>query len=155
MCRCRFGHSFVPARLVRVCRIGCFGHRIALAAPAIMPAKSASSKKAAKAKGKATPKKDAEAATVDDVSLDLVSNHLAEVHKAVEVIMNHEFFKDISDAAPLTIEQGGSQAVFCQDECSRIAGRGGDEAGCALACQPQNASQQIADRADSGAAAEA
>ncbi len=79
----------------------------------------------------APPKKRAKAKAAPAVStpngLGAVSNlpiapsaHLMKVHSRLQILKDHALFSDISQEKPLTIQQGGSQAVFDATSCQKV-----------------------------------
>ena len=90
------------------------------------PAAQATAKKKARAKGapKKSPDKPAAAAAeapiiiMDDTNV--CAKILGEVHDAVNTILAHDVFKNIVEAPPLSICEGGLQSAFNDEECQSV-----------------------------------
>ena len=84
----------------------------AAAAPAV-------AKKKAKAKAKGAPDKPSAAAAEAPVIMDdnnVCAKILGEIHDAANTILAHDVFKNIVEAPPLSIGEGGLQSAFNDEE---------------------------------------
>jgi len=90
------------------------------------PAAPAVAKKKAKAKAKGAPKKSpdkpaaaAEAPIIMDDN-NVCAKILGEIHDAANTILAHDVFKNIVEAPPLSIGEGGLQSAFNSEECKKV-----------------------------------
>ena len=68
---------------------------------------------------KTWPKKKVNAAPASDDDKGMCSDVLLQVHEALKTIREHKVFDKIEETKPLTIAQGGQQAVFDAAQCTK------------------------------------
>jgi hypothetical protein len=88
------------------------------------PATPAVAKKKAKAKVKGAPKRSPDKAGATEVIIvddnNVCAKIIGEIHDAANTILAHDVFKNIVEAPPLSIGEGGLQSAFNSEECKKV-----------------------------------